>query len=65
MSRSRSLNRFNRQVAKRRRMSLRADLPSLRYEFFKESQSINHSKGLKMDAEEKEIPIDLLEIEAQ
>ncbi len=64
MSRSRAFNRFNRLVAKRRRMSLRAGLPSMKDGFFKESQTIDNSKGMKLEVLEKDIPIDLLELEA-
>ncbi len=62
MSRSRALNRFNRVTAKKRRRSLRADVPSLNQEFRSLSSSFDHSLDLLKDAQQKEALFDLMEV---
>ena len=61
MSRSRSLNRFNRFTAKSRRRVLRADLPDLREHSQISSQPFDHADQLRQQALDKEVFVDLLE----
>ena len=61
MTRSRALNRFNRFTAKRRRRSLRSEVPSMRDNANRIIKPINHADNLKDQAVEKEASLDLLE----
>ena len=60
MSRSRSINRFNRLTAKRRRRALRAEVPS-HGDTSTRIKVINHSFALRDQALKKEVFLDLIE----
>ena len=61
MPRSRALNRFKRFTAKRRRRSLRSDLPRLSENAQKIPKPLKHVNQLKEEAREKELFLDLSE----
>ncbi len=61
MSRSRALNRFHRFTAKRRRRSLRSEVPTLRENAPRMAKPNNHALELKDQVVHKEIPLDLME----
>ena len=63
MTRSRALNRFKRFTAKRKRRSLRSDIPNLRENNHHLPKQSNHSDQLREQALKKEASIDLLEPE--
>ena len=61
MSRSRSVNRLNRFVAKRRRRDLRSVVPYLQNRFHRFMQPFDHSHKLKEREFVKETMLDLLD----
>ena len=61
MLRSRALNRFKRFTAKRRRLSLRSDVPSLSKNSPRIAKPLNYVNQLKKEAVEKELFLDLSE----
>ena len=63
MTRSRSLNRFNRLLAKRRRKSLRADLSGIKEELSTNPKISCQANALKARSLSKEMSLDLLESE--
>ena len=61
MPRSRALNRFKRFTAKRRRRSLRSDVPSLSENAPRMPKPLKHLNQLKEQALDKELFLDLSE----
>tara|TARA_B100000700_G_C14684495_1_gene686913 strand:+ start:329 stop:526 length:198 start_codon:yes stop_codon:yes gene_type:complete len=61
MPHSRSLNRFNRFSAKRRRRVLRAELPMFRESYEEIEKPFNNVEVLKLEALKKEVIADLIE----
>ncbi len=64
MSRSRAFNRTNRFNAKRKRKSLRSEVPCLQEGSNKDKKNIDNSKELLKQASNREILMDLIEPDA-
>ena len=61
MKRSRALNRFKRFTAKRKRRSLRAEVPTLSENAPRIIKPLKHVDQLRAEAIEKEVLLDLSE----
>ena len=61
MTRSRAFNRFNRLNAKRRRHTLRSEVPGLQYHYEVVAKKIDYSQELLKKVSESEVLAELMD----